>query len=424
MKVVVLGGGPVGLYTAARLAQQGIEVTVIEERAKATRRQVVVLDQKTLSRLPPSVVESILGPDGRACYVDSPVSDSKAICYRKPTDRQGPQRAAVELKVFEKALQSYAESVGAIVVRPSKGKLDVEVGKAITVDGKSYRYDVLIGADGPNSAVREYLGCGTRPVYPVPTTYALVAIFSGRGTFKRTKARSTKPERKTVQQNSRVFRDRPGDLLYVGLTLPDSVGKQIEQDNGRLPPSVKAVLDASCRAAGTECSDDVDTVVLQVSAQRSNCWFRRQGKQWYFLVGDAAMTTHFFSGSGLNRGFRMAERVAKVLQSPIETGIKDQQLQLYYDQLSYENAKAVGEIVEVLKSSDKICQQQSRAQLKAQVEQSVTDSDLDDMSNAELCFLLGDRRQYDVAETVSKNLPSRRRLEARARPSRWLPEFD
>ncbi|MFH1063927.1 MAG: NAD(P)/FAD-dependent oxidoreductase [Candidatus Woesearchaeota archaeon] len=158
----IVGGGPVGCYTAARLAKER-EVTVLEEHSEIGKPvQCTGIVTKRLFDVIPShksfVVNKlkkvrIHAPDGSIAEIRI---DDTVIC-----------RTA-----FDKHIADMAEKAGAKIDLNKKVEAIDRKGDStrvkITKSEKILSADTLVGADGPNSIVSKYIG-NKKPKFLVGT---------------------------------------------------------------------------------------------------------------------------------------------------------------------------------------------------------------------------------------------------------------
>ena len=82
LKILILGGGPIGLFTGYKLLKKGHDITIFEKRKKYTRHNILPLSQTTkmdtLSLIPSEIMEELNtessfahilpGIDQKKCY--------------------------------------------------------------------------------------------------------------------------------------------------------------------------------------------------------------------------------------------------------------------------------------------------------------------------------------------------------------------
>ena len=135
-RVVIVGGGPVGLATAIEAITSGHEVTLIEKRDSYTRKQTIILDEDSLKLLQHWNVSLA------TCRI-IPIAEDKQI-------------GMVVIQDLEMALKERASLLGLHYIL---GQYTMLRDNTIVVESnqitKEIAYDILVGADGVKSKVRE-----------------------------------------------------------------------------------------------------------------------------------------------------------------------------------------------------------------------------------------------------------------------------
>ena len=159
--VIVVGGGPGGLYTATLLARAGFDVVVLEEHAVTGQPvhctgvlAVEAFDEFGLSRA------SILNPLSTARFF-SP--SGLSISYTTPTT----EALVVDRAVFDQNLFDMASTAGARVVLDARvNAIDVSP-HGVTVSRRSGRFDAraCVLACGANYSLHRRLGLGMPAAY-------------------------------------------------------------------------------------------------------------------------------------------------------------------------------------------------------------------------------------------------------------------
>jgi len=320
--IVIIGAGPVGLMTSIRLKEllPHTNITLIEKRPIYKRNTILLLDSVTLGLLPQEVKDQIFQS---GCYVFPPPKDNLSRCYRQPMER-----ASVQTYILEEALAKYASKQKIKIIRPAQHKMlnisfDLE-DYLVLVDNKKYPFDILIGADGAASQVR-------KDVFDVSTDILFTDMYglaiNASTTEKKLKGvydSPTKLRAKAVADNKpqhdhRFFRTQKGEY-YVGLVLNKEEYDDVST-NGITRPIEKKFL-KTCKRVGAQCQikDIMDFTAFPINVAVTEKAAINLGSQKYaFLVGDAALTTHFFTGAGVNIGIA----VGQVLAGLIASGNKD-----------------------------------------------------------------------------------------------------
>jgi len=287
MHLIVVGGGPVGLFAATTAAQQGMAVTLFESRAgdgdKACGEGL----------MPPAVraLESIgVQPTGRSFtgirYLDASgrtqvradVPNAPGLGVRRTELVRELRRAASEAGVK-------CESSRVVAVSSTDESADIGTGgraSVVTQEGDVWDADVLLGCDGLSSTVRESVGLEQRA--SGPRRYGLVAHYA------------VAPWSSDVEvywgAHGEAYVTPVGDDL-VGVALLGGRGSSFEQRLEALP-GLRSRL-----GGATEVGQ-----VRGAGPLRRSSTAPRKGR--VLLVGDAAGYVDALTGEGLAVGFLSA----------------------------------------------------------------------------------------------------------------------
>ncbi len=133
LRVVVVGGSLVGLSMAIALARRGATVTVLE-------------------RTPSAGYEG-----GGGLGVDLDLLTRVTGLTDRPPVCQGRDRATTAWPLLAGWLEEHALAVPAIEIRRAAEVVEVGDGSARAADGRDFRADLVVGADGARSTVRRWV---------------------------------------------------------------------------------------------------------------------------------------------------------------------------------------------------------------------------------------------------------------------------
>lgn len=349
-RIVIIGAGPVGMVFAYQLASRThtpISITILEKRPEYTRQQYLAVGEDIAELLPPETQEKLFGSEGIGCRINTPAAWTRAQCYVPPSlpiESVGLNPAlratpfSIQISKLEEVLAADIETNYATVIKP----VDVQFeGDAVrTVQGGYYPFDILVGADGSRSKVREdILKCQTRTIYK-RFRYVLIIMFTAEpGTYDAsivtTPRKDLYKQGRVAQPYRRIFRSQDGSQLYIGLSIPRETAERVQQGSDA-PQYVKQQLHEICQSVYTHCfdkdiPDQYDTVLLKIQPQLSAnaagqlCVHGKTSTDKpVFIIGDAVKTVDIFTGSGVNNGIAggtsLAKDIAQMLdnQKPLE----------------------------------------------------------------------------------------------------------
>ncbi|MFF8773515.1 FAD-dependent oxidoreductase [Kitasatospora sp. NPDC015120] len=292
MRVVIVGGGTVGLCTAVFLTRQGVSVHVLERRAQAndhprafgiTDRSAEILREAGIEVETDSRVRGLMtGPSLAELTTET-------AAFEPP--ETGPARlgSCPQDRVDRAALERLRELGGRVDF--DSEVVAVSDGGVTTADGRVVTGDYVIAADGVRSTVRELLGIGVTGPGRIGSSHMLNVLFRAD--------LPTPPFSMTFLRNERAS----GILLKV-----DDERWVFHIPNGDPDTPVDRIQQQIRDATGVT---DIEPEIISLLPWSSTALVAdrfRQGN--VFLVGDAAHVVPPVGGLGLNVGIADGHNLA------------------------------------------------------------------------------------------------------------------
>ncbi|MDR0360452.1 MAG: FAD-dependent monooxygenase [bacterium] len=308
--VVIAGGGPTGLMLAGELALAGVDVAIVERRARQEldgsrsrglhSRTIEVLDQR-------GIADRFLA-EGQAMQVQS--------FARIPLDISDfPTRHNYGLALlqnhFERILAAWVGELGVPIAREREvtGFAQGERGVDVEVsDGQSLRADYLIGCDGGRSLIRKAAGIEF-PGWD-PSVSSLIAEVEMR----------EEPEWGIrYDENGTQALGRLEDGKRVGVVVTERYAGQTGE------PTLRDLSAALVAVWGTDYGVHTPTWISRFTDMTRQAASYRKGR--VLLAGDAAHVHYPVGGQGLNVGVQDAVnlgwKLAQVVNRTSSEGLLD-----------------------------------------------------------------------------------------------------
>jgi len=144
---IIIGAGPGGLACAGKLAENNIDVLVLERKAKVGPKVCAggITWSGLVQRFPGELIEKSF----RHQHIRSSWQQTVISC-------QEPMIATVNRETLGQWMLDKARQAGATVLTSTPVK-NITKQEVTTVDGAIYRFRHLVGADGSSSLVRKFL---------------------------------------------------------------------------------------------------------------------------------------------------------------------------------------------------------------------------------------------------------------------------
>jgi digeranylgeranylglycerophospholipid reductase len=150
MKIVIIGAGPVGCYTAQLLNQKGYKTVLLEEHSSVGKpvQCAGIVSSKLISSIKPYISHQAIVNKINRFVINTPWTDEFSV--------NNPGVACiVNREQFDLDLGRGLD----IRLKRNVSKIEKENNSycVTTKIGEKFKADILIGADGPDSIVRDYM---------------------------------------------------------------------------------------------------------------------------------------------------------------------------------------------------------------------------------------------------------------------------
>lgn len=320
MKIAIVGAGPVGLTSAISLIYNKLsnksfpkyDITIYEKRTKYTREQFIVSGGNKgdiLKNYPPSLRKKI--QNNISCYIDNPVHDISGYCLKNKSDFY-KLNYTIQIKKLEKILFEYIKKKKEIkIIKKEFTKKDID------------NYDVIIGADGSNSFVREklmkskWINLKNYESYILHINYTDLSNKKYKINISPNKFYDTYEIRKRKenifsQDRFRLIRsdtNKSQFLLQINKLTYNKI-KNIKTFK-ELPKKLQQIFHIDTALMGSVPSRPNKINVYVNNVGHSLNYSIIKNKKLFILIGDSAQIKHIFTGEGLNIEFGLLRNAIK-----------------------------------------------------------------------------------------------------------------
>jgi 2-polyprenyl-6-methoxyphenol hydroxylase-like FAD-dependent oxidoreductase len=321
--VIVVGGGPVGMWLAAELCRGGVRPVVLEKRAeRPPHSKAMTIYPRTIEQF------AMRGIAGRWLAEGTPIPSSHFALLTNRLDfsfldTRFPYTLFLPQRRTEELLADHLAELGVPVLREHtvtdlrRGADGVWLDADTPSGRRRFRADYVVGCDGAGSIVREAAGI---EFAGQPSTWTTIL-----GDTELT----APPPGKTLTLN------RPGGSIYMvdlgggrwrlamvdHATLSDPPGKPVTIDDLR---------ESAFRLAGTDFGmrETAATWLSRVGNEARQAIAYRDGR--VLLAGDAAHIHYPAGGQGLNLGLQDAANLGWKLAATVRGWAPDGLLDSYH----------------------------------------------------------------------------------------------
>lgn len=293
-EVIVIGGGPVGLWVACELKRTGVDVVVLERRAEPTQQsRALTIHGRTLELFASrGIVDRLLSigkpvPTGHYAVLNTRLDFS-------PFETRFPYTLFVPQAVTEAKLEAHARELGVDIRREVEVRVVTDLGDRVllaTTDGE-YNSDYVVGADGARSVVRQQAGIPFDG-FEARNTLLLADAVLG--------APPSQPVVAEVNENGLVMIGPLGDGKHHRIVMVDPEQTQLPKSG---PVTLEAVAEAAKRILGYDLEPRDPIWMSRFTDETRLASTYNKGR--ILLVGDAAHIHAPMGGQGMNVGLQDA----------------------------------------------------------------------------------------------------------------------
>ena len=392
MLFTIVGGGPIGLITAIifKTLFTKWDIKVLESREKKTRNQIVYFKPYTLRRaLPENIVERLV-KEGKGCYMMAPDRNQSGICFKKRV-KEGHSALAIQIHKLEEVLEQYAIELEVKIIRQTVMCNDDIVG------------DIIVGADGVHSCVRTALLKSASEPFTEYQSYGFAMTYdednkkskNGRVIINVNSEFNKKVNLSHLDQHRKRF-FRTDDKSYIGLQISKQEYETIVKSGSTifkdLPIHLQKTVEQYITLVNSKPINlgDSRISVFPITITGSTLYGSIVNGIPVFLIGDAAISSHFFTAYGINAGIEQARFLLRLFHahSTEYQKIVDE----YNKQMAVFAKDAINEAINVylpLDQLDTLCLNINDEELKKLAKEEHIQ--IGKLSKHELCYILSRR---------------------------------
>lgn len=336
MNIAIVGGGPIGLTSAISLIHikgrwennlsKNYNIDIYEKRNKYTRTQFIVtggskgnITHNYPNDLRTKIYKSFM------CHIENPVIDMDGYCYNNRdyfSDTWNKFSQIIEIKKFEKILSDYIKE---------KYKSNIKIIKKQFTKNDEDKYQVIIGADGIHSYVRnkimntKWINLKDYESYILHIKYKDSSNKKYKINKKVISDKLLKSFNLVKKQNSiwninngldkkkffeqdrfrliRGNKNKTQFLLQISKNQYNKIKNIKKYKNLPLKIKNSILIDSFLMGSLPKELDNISINTYKSSVGHSKKYMIYKNNKLYLLIGDASMTTHIFSGEGLNVNF-------------------------------------------------------------------------------------------------------------------------
>ncbi|MEX0598145.1 MAG: hypothetical protein WD512_16775 [Candidatus Paceibacterota bacterium] len=321
-KILVVGMGPVGgfivTYLTHKWGPDAVDITVYDPMlGKFSRKQILTIQPEIMKLIDnefPDCIKRNFHKIG--CYVKNPAFDTDGKCYSKPTSEGFFTMRTCDIeKVFYNHISKKLTNVTL-----NKKKLPTSLDLS--------KFDFIISSSGGRDHLNTLIGNKYKKEY---LSNALIVTFDPKSSSRNRSGVKREGDYKVFDQEIddvestlkrsvdqkqlryRGYKAKKGNY-YLGVQLGkseiESLQKYVEENGEitckKMPKDLDVILKNAYKKYeidGIKCNT-LNVSFFPIIRQIAGVPVDFIGQSLVFLIGDTLATPHFFSGVGVNSGFR------------------------------------------------------------------------------------------------------------------------
>jgi ribosomal protein S9 len=322
INIAIIGGGPVGLFFAIKLFNNtnfienyNVNIDIYECRQNYIRKQVLLIQPDVIQIIPDNIFEKF---KEKGCYVLPPPLNKTAKCYLNKVDSgHFSIRTKTLESIFKKYILEKKLNINFINEKVSNNSITKIINK----------YNILISASGGNDPLPKLIRKNNYEENPL--SYGIVFNFNVKK-YENLKIFNAANKNNKPQHIFRGFRTQR-DTFYIGIQISKNDLErinEIKKENynnlsnlekfNKLPSRIKKFFYTALTKYQMNKQiifDSIEFSAFEIIKKSAIIPAGIYNKKKIFLIGDSLSTTHFFSGQGVNIGFKSADYLTTILMN-------------------------------------------------------------------------------------------------------------
>jgi 2-polyprenyl-6-methoxyphenol hydroxylase-like FAD-dependent oxidoreductase len=377
MKICIIGGGPIGLFTAIKLGDRLIngtyDIHIYEKRKKYTRNQVVFLRLNRFDDYP--VIKRKLLK--YVCFSSiHPSENYQGVCFKRlktNTSKMYNEDELDKIEKYEEFVYLRIKHLEQIFFESVKANRNVKFIYQECNEEKIKKYDIVFSCEGKKSFVRNNILKSNYKQEECFNSYGLILTFEAKKNdkleFNYNKMKEMDAlfhddgktilnsiEKDSIQRSKLKFRQNriryfraKDNYTYLALQLSKEEYESIKNVKvyNKLSNYFKRIIKNYLNFFDSKPKKKLDKqklIVLPFNINLSEKIAEEKNGKLFFVLGDSAHTGSFFSGSNLAWGFQGASHLVNDITNALEKFTD------YYDK--YSSGKKKFNIKKIIKNNE------------------------------------------------------------------------